>query len=132
MPVLIMMNKPYDDDEALETVVSYILRSGYGYCGGYGVDINYPVQQMQQVKVLWAKTVVVGCAILFYLSVGMRRSVMCRPCAWGLKSAGIIVIISLSMVFIQIRTTSICTLQSILSPTKLVGCMRKERRTGMD
>lgn len=55
MPVLIMMNKPYNDDEALETVVSYILRSGYGYCGGYGVDMNYPVQQMQQVKVLWGK-----------------------------------------------------------------------------
>ena len=38
MPVLIMMNKPYNDEEALETVVSYVLRTGYGYCGGYGVE----------------------------------------------------------------------------------------------
>jgi hypothetical protein len=55
MPVLIMMNKRYNDDEALETVVRYVLRTGCGYCGGYGVDMNYPVQQMQQVKVLWGK-----------------------------------------------------------------------------
>lgn len=55
MPVLIMMNKPYNDEEALETVVSYVLRTGYGYCGGYGVDMNYAVQQMQQVKILWGK-----------------------------------------------------------------------------
>lgn len=55
MPVLIMMNKPYNDREALETVVHYVLRAGSGYCGGYGVDLNYPVQQMQQVKDLWGK-----------------------------------------------------------------------------
>ena len=55
MPVLIMMNKPYNDGEALETVVHYVLRAGSGYCGGYGVDLNYPVQQMQQVKDLWGK-----------------------------------------------------------------------------
>lgn len=55
MPVLIMMNKPYNDGEALETVVHYVLRTGSGYCGGYGVDLNYPVQQMQQVKNLWGK-----------------------------------------------------------------------------
>lgn len=47
-----MMNKAYDDDESLETVVSYVLRPGCGYCGGYGVDMNYPVQQ---VKVLCGK-----------------------------------------------------------------------------
>ena len=55
MPVLIMMNKPYNDGEALETVVHYVLRTGSEYCGGYGVDLNYPVQQMQQVKDLWGK-----------------------------------------------------------------------------
>ncbi len=55
MPVLIMMNKPYQDEEALETVVDYVLRPGNGYCNGYGVDMNYPVQQMQQVKELWGK-----------------------------------------------------------------------------
>ena len=55
MSVLIMMNKPYQDEEALETVVDYVLRPGNGYCNGYGVDMNYPVQQMQQVKELWGK-----------------------------------------------------------------------------
>lgn len=55
MPVLVVMNKSYEDDEALETVVRYILRPGAGYCGGYGVDLNYAVEQMQQVKKLWGK-----------------------------------------------------------------------------
>ena len=55
MPVLIMMNKPYDDKDALETVVQYICRGGYGYYGGYGVDPRYAVQQMQLVKQLWGK-----------------------------------------------------------------------------
>lgn len=55
MPVLIMMNKPYDDDDALETVVQYVLRPGYGYCGAYGVDLNDAVFQMQRVKELWGK-----------------------------------------------------------------------------
>ena len=55
MPVLIMMNKPYDDKDALEAVVQYICRGGYGYYGGYGVDPRYAVQQMQLVKQLWGK-----------------------------------------------------------------------------
>lgn len=79
MPVLIMMNKPYNDREALETVVHYVLRAGSGYCGGYGVDLNYPVQQMQQVKDLWGRTMAAGSAILFYLSKGPNQSDMTRP-----------------------------------------------------
>lgn len=55
MPMLIMMNKSYSDDEALADIVSYITRGGYGYCGGYGVDPRYAAEQMQMVKELWGK-----------------------------------------------------------------------------
>ena len=55
MPVLIMMNKPYNDDEALETVVDYVLLPGSEYYSGYGVYMNYPVQQMRRVKELWGE-----------------------------------------------------------------------------
>ena len=55
MPVLIMMNKPYDDEEALPAVVNYVSRGGYGYYGGYGVDPRYAVEQMQAVQRIWGK-----------------------------------------------------------------------------
>lgn len=55
MPVLIMMNKPYNDEDALATLVNYVCRMGYGYCGGYGVDVHNAAQQMQLVKDLWGK-----------------------------------------------------------------------------
>ena len=55
MPVLIMMNKPYNDEDALVILVNYVCRMGYGYCGGYGVDVRYGAQQMQVVKELWGK-----------------------------------------------------------------------------
>ena len=46
MPILIVMNKPYDDDEALRTVVNYVTREGYGYCGGYAVNPRYAFEEM--------------------------------------------------------------------------------------
>ena len=55
MPILIVMNKPYDDDEALRTVVNYVTREGYGYCGGYAVNPRYAFEEMQLVKDLWGK-----------------------------------------------------------------------------
>lgn len=55
MPVLIMMNKPYSDGEALHNVINYICRGGYGYCSGYGVDPRYAAEQMELVKKLWGK-----------------------------------------------------------------------------
>lgn len=55
MPVLIMMNKPYNDKEALNTVVHYVCRGGYGFCGGYGVDPRYAAEQMLLVKKIWWK-----------------------------------------------------------------------------
>lgn len=55
MPVLIMIDKSYNDEEALHDVISYICRGGYGYIGGYGVDPRYAAEQMQLVKQLWGK-----------------------------------------------------------------------------
>lgn len=55
MPVLIMINKSYNDEEALHNVIGYICRGGYGYIGGYGVDPRYAAEQMQLVKQLWGK-----------------------------------------------------------------------------
>ena len=55
MPILIVMNKPYNDDKALRTVVDYVARGGYGYCGGYAVNPRYAFEEMQLVKNLWGK-----------------------------------------------------------------------------
>lgn len=55
MPVLIMINKSYNDDQALADVVNYVTQGGYGLCGGVGVDPLHAVEQMQQVKEFWGK-----------------------------------------------------------------------------
>lgn len=55
MPVLIMMNKSYNDNQALANVVNYVTKGGCGLCGGIGVDTLHAVEQMQQVKVFWGK-----------------------------------------------------------------------------
>ena len=55
MPILIVMNKPYNDDEALRTVVNYVKRVGYGFYGGYAVNPRYAFEEMQLVKDLWGK-----------------------------------------------------------------------------
>lgn len=54
MPRLIILNKPYCDEEALPNVVNYVL--GRSLCGGMAVDPEYAVEQMLLVKRLWYKT----------------------------------------------------------------------------
>ena len=55
MPILIVMNKPYNDDGALRTVIDYVARGGYGYCGGYAANPRYAFEEMQLVKNLWGE-----------------------------------------------------------------------------
>ena len=55
MPVLKMMNKPYNDDMALQNVVEYVLRPGYGYIGAYAVDEMDAVVSMNYIKDIWYK-----------------------------------------------------------------------------
>lgn len=55
MPVLIMMNKSYCDDNALADVVNYVSKAGYGLYEGYGVDPRCAEEQMQAVKETWGK-----------------------------------------------------------------------------
>ena len=55
MAMLIMMNKSYNDDGALEDVVNYVASGGYGYYGGYGIDPRHAAEQMRLVKKLWGK-----------------------------------------------------------------------------
>lgn len=79
MPVLIMMNKPYNDREALETVVHYVLRAGSGYCGGYGVVSIIQSSRCSRLRICGGRTMAAGSAILFYLSKGPNQSDMTRP-----------------------------------------------------
>ena len=55
MPVFIMINKSYSDEEAPHNIIGYTCRGGYGHIGGYGVDPRYAAEQMQLVKRLWGK-----------------------------------------------------------------------------
>ena len=50
MPILIVMNKPYNDDEALRTVVNYVKRVGYGFYGGYAVNPRYASEEIGLIK----------------------------------------------------------------------------------
>lgn len=70
MPRLIILNKPYCDEEALPNVVNYVL--GRSLCGGMAVDPEYAVEQMLLVKRLWYKTAAGRSAILFCPSRSMR------------------------------------------------------------
>lgn len=54
MPRLTIMNKPYNDEQALANVVSYVMKSGLR--GGVAVDPEHAVEQMMLVKTLWHKT----------------------------------------------------------------------------
>ena len=125
MPVLIMMNKPYDDDDALETVVQYVLRPGYGYCGAYGVDLNDAVFQMQRAKIMAVESVILSC-----LSNGLSRWGMSKPWDLGLRSASIMLTTNRSTAFIMIQSIRIYTLRLILFLIAMGRCMRKELRIG--
>ena len=54
MPRLTIMNKSYNDDEALPNVINYVLDSSL--YGGVSVDPEHAVEQMLLVKQLWHKT----------------------------------------------------------------------------
>lgn len=130
MAMLIMMNKSYNDDGALEDVVNYVASGGYGYYGGYGIDPRHAAEQMRLVKNFGEKTAEEESVISSCHLIDQSQLVMKEPCRLVLISVNTIPTISQSMGCTQIQITSIYILQSILSPSKMERCMPKGYLTG--